>query len=151
MRHSSLMWKKWRGYHKWLTAISHKSDKGMEDRHKIVDLCQGQPATIKLAVMFALEHEMLIALCWVNNRIRHVPPLVPFSPANPYGSWLTHTTECHISPFHLRLGNILERFMYTKLQEGQPLSTYILQVRALVQSLHPRTSQPFLIEWLWKG
>ena len=36
--------------------------KGMEDRYKIVDLCQDQPATVKLAVMFALEHEMLISL-----------------------------------------------------------------------------------------
>ena len=47
--------------------------KGMEDRYKIADLCQEQPATIKLAIMFALEHEMWIALRRVNNRVRHVP------------------------------------------------------------------------------
>lgn len=45
---------------------------GMEDRYKIADLCQDQPATAKLAIMFALDHEMLIALHRINNRIRHV-------------------------------------------------------------------------------
>ena len=123
----------------------------MEDRYKIADLCQDQPVTTKLAIMFALEHEMLIALRRFNNKIRHVPPLVPFSSANPYDSWSTHTKECHNLPFHSRLGNILERFSHIELQEGQPLSVYIVQVRALARSLDPRTSQPFLIKWFLKG
>ena len=41
--------------------------------------------------------------------------------------------------------------MYTKLQEGQPLSTYIVQVRALAQSLDSQISQPFLIKWILEG
>ena len=40
----------------------------------------------------------------------------------------------------------LKRFIDTKLQEGQPLSTYIVQVRALARRLDPRTSQPFLMK-----
>ena len=118
--------------------------KGMEDRYKIADLCQEQPTIIKLAFMFALEHEMWIALRRVNNRIRHVPPLVTSSTTNPYDSWSTHTKECQNSLSQQSPSNVLERFMHTKLQEDQPLSTYIVQVRALAQSLDPQTSQPFL-------
>ena len=90
---------------------------------------------------------MWIALRRVNNRIRHVPPLVPFSTSNPCDSWSTHTKECHNSLSRQSLGNVLEKFIHTKLQEGQPLTTYLVQVRALAQSLEPRISQPFLIKW----
>ena len=42
--------------------ISQEFVKGIEDRYKMVDLCQDQLATMTLAVMFVLEHEMSIAL-----------------------------------------------------------------------------------------
>ena len=45
----------------------------------------------------------------------------------------------------------MERFSHIELQEGQPLSVYIVQVRALARSLDPRTSQPFLIKWFLEG
>ena len=35
---------------------------GIEDKYKIMELYQGQPARLILAVMFALDIEMLIAL-----------------------------------------------------------------------------------------
>ena len=68
---------------------------------------------------------MLIALRRIKNRIRDVPPLVPFPPANPYDSWLTYTNDYHNSLLHPRLGNVLERFLHIEMQEGQPLGAYL--------------------------
>ena len=90
--------------------------------------------------MLALEHEMLIALHQIDNKIRDVPPLVPFTPTNLYDSWSTYTNDYHNSLLHPRSGNVLERFLHTEMQEGQPLGAYVLQVITLVQSLDPHTS-----------
>ena len=85
--------------------------------------------------MFALDAEMIIALRWINNRIRDTIAVMHFPLTIPSNILSTSTSD-NLDLFSTQsFDNVLERFVHTMMQEGQTLEDYVLQVKALAQSL----------------